>query len=63
MGKHVTNLSYTFLFMMFAWTISIVCVQELYAQDKPRTFIIAGVSVEGNTYSDAQTIITISGLK
>ncbi|MGA1434367.1 MAG: POTRA domain-containing protein, partial [Candidatus Kapaibacteriota bacterium] len=33
------------------------------AQDKARSFIIAGVSVEGNTYSDAQTIITISGLK
>lgn len=36
---------------------------SIYAQGQAKSFLIAGVSVEGNTYADAQTIITISGLK
>jgi outer membrane protein insertion porin family len=36
---------------------------SIYAQGQAKSYLIAGVSVEGNTYADAQTIITISGLK
>lgn len=34
-----------------------------YAQMQQQQYIIAGISVEGNTTSDAQTIISLSGLR
>lgn len=49
--------------MLIASAFIILFAPSINAQDKARSFVIAGVSVDGNTYSDAQTIITISGLK
>jgi len=49
--------------MLLACAFIFLNLPSINAQDKARSFIIAGVSVDGNTYSDAQTIITISGLK
>jgi len=51
------------LLMLLACAFIFLNLPSINAQDKARSFIIAGVSVDGNTYSDAQTIITISGLK
>ena len=47
--------------MLSAWIIPLHT--SVYAQGQAKSYLIAGVSVEGNTYADAQTIITISGLK
>ena len=47
--------------MLPVWIIS--SHTSLYAQGQAKSYLIAGVSIEGNTYADAQTIITISGLK
>ena len=33
------------------------------AQNTPKSYVIAGISVEGTQFSDAQTIITLSGLR
>ncbi len=35
----------------------------LTAQTQPKKYVIAGISVEGNKFSDAQTIISLSGLR
>ena len=51
------------LLMLLACAFIFLNLPSINAQDKARSFVIAGVSVDGNTYSDAQTIITISGLK
>jgi outer membrane protein insertion porin family len=53
----INKLSLTFLIFVFLFT-SIVSAQ--YKQEK---YTIAGISVEGNRFSDAQTIIALSGLR
>jgi outer membrane protein insertion porin family len=53
----INKLSLTFLIFVFLFT-SIVSAQ--YKQEK---YTIAGISVEGNKFSDAQTIIALSGLR
>ena len=53
----INKLSLTFLIFIFIFT-SIVS-----AQYKPEKYTIAGISVEGNRFSDAQTIIALSGLR
>lgn len=35
----------------------------LHAQTQAKKYVIAGISVEGNKFSDAQTIISLSGLR
>jgi len=52
---------FALLFMFSTWIIP--SHTSIYAQGQAKSYLIAGVSVEGNTYADAQTIITISGLK
>ncbi len=52
---------FAMLFMFSTWIIP--SHTSIYAQGQAKSYLIAGVSVEGNTYADAQTIITISGLK
>jgi outer membrane protein insertion porin family len=41
----------------------ILCSAIVSAQYKPEKYTIAGISVEGNQFSDAQTIIALSGLR
>lgn len=36
--------------------------KPIMCQDRPQSYVIAGVSVEGNKYADESTIITLSGL-
>lgn len=52
---------YMAVFMLSAWIFGMNA--SILAQGQSKAYLIAGVSVEGNTYADAQTIITISGLK
>lgn len=48
-------------------TLCIVCIFTLYgkvySQAQPKSYIIAGITVEGNRFADEQTIIAISGLQ
>ena len=57
--------SLRFHFSVYLFIIGLLSIfsLKLHAQEKPRSYIIAGISVEGNTYADAQTIISISGLR
>ena len=57
--------SLRFRFTVYLFIIGLLSIfsLKLHAQEKPRSYIIAGISVEGNTYADAQTIISISGLR
>ena len=42
----------------------IVCLSQItFSQTAAKTYIIAGISVEGNRTADAQTIISLSGLR
>lgn len=41
----------------------VLCTQFLYSQGQPKSYIIAGITVEGNRFADEQTIIAISGLQ
>ncbi len=45
------------LLLCVAFTCSVA------AQNQPRSYIIAGIDVEGNSFADVQTIIAISGLR
>ena len=58
-----TSLRFHFSVYLFIIGLLSILSLTLHAQEKPRSYIIAGISVEGNTYADAQTIISISGLR
>ncbi|MFM8840847.1 MAG: outer membrane protein assembly factor BamA [bacterium] len=63
MRQILYHIQFMMLLLTFSSLATVLNTAPLLAQDKARSYIIAGVSVEGNTYADAQTIITISGLK
>lgn len=55
-SKRKTNIIVLILFLFGSITTTT-------AQIQPKKYVIAGISVEGNKFSDAQTIISLSGLR
>ncbi len=49
-------------FFILFFSIFTLSVLNSLAQDKAQSYVIAGVSVEGNKYADESTIISLSGL-
>lgn len=49
------------IFVCIFWAFSFSCL--LTAQNPPKNYVIAGVTVEGNTFADTETIINLSGLQ
>ncbi|MDQ1265850.1 MAG: outer membrane protein assembly factor BamA, partial [Bacteroidota bacterium] len=59
LNPHLNRLV-TLIFLLNAFAVYSVKAQ---AQAQDETYTIAGISVEGNKFSDAETIIVLSGLK
>ncbi|MCO5251574.1 MAG: outer membrane protein assembly factor BamA [Candidatus Kapabacteria bacterium] len=56
------NLSIYLVFALFL-AMSLSANSQGLGNLKPETYTIAGITVEGNIYSDAETIISLSGLR
>ncbi|MCX7736765.1 MAG: outer membrane protein assembly factor BamA [Candidatus Kapabacteria bacterium] len=49
--------------LFFILAIILLFYSGSYGQTEPKTYTIAGISVEGNRFADAQTIVSLSGLQ
>jgi outer membrane protein insertion porin family len=54
----------TFVQVFIIGVFCLLCSSSYaFSQEKPKSYIIAGISVEGNQFADEQTVIALSGLR